>query len=276
MSTPPHPNWLHWLDTCPSTNTWALAQRSILTHGDVVYTPHQTAGRGQRGRSWQAPPGVLTTSIGLVISPTQLSGLSLVAGLAVIQAVEALVPELTGTLKLKWPNDVVIGQRKLAGILCETGSSDPTQPVWVVVGIGLNQAAEFTDPTLATKAISLSQLVGQVPTPLDLLASLRQSLLEWVTLMGQTGIATLLHQSTHRDALHGSMLTFAPGEQVPWLVGQGAGWGTGGEFLMQTATGQIQAFTSGRVMTWQPAGEQLRADQESLTLTQPRSRSLLT
>ena len=57
-----NPPWLHWLAQTPSTNSWALAHAAELQHGDVVFTPQQTAGRGQGDRVWYSPPGVLTAS----------------------------------------------------------------------------------------------------------------------------------------------------------------------------------------------------------------------
>lgn len=245
-----HPAWLHWLPTCLSTNTWALEHRQNLAHGSVVYTPLQTAGRGQQGRSWQALTGVLTTSLVLDLPAAQLTGLSLVAGLAVINAVEDLMPELAGKLRLKWPNDVVVGQRKLAGILCEAVTRSSDQPVRVVVGIGLNCSANFAETPLAAKAMSLSDLAMQIPTDLELLSALRRTLLPLVEASEEMGLAAALRKYESRDALAGCMLTFAPAENLPWLVGQGAGLGPQGELLIQDQTGAVRAFASGRVMAW--------------------------
>ena len=109
------PDWLYWVESCGSTNTWAMEHCKQLYHGDTVFTRQQTAGRGQRGRVWYAPSGVITASFILDnISINQRSGLSLAVGLAVIYAVEDLIPKLTGTLQLKWPNDVLIQGRKVA------------------------------------------------------------------------------------------------------------------------------------------------------------------
>jgi BirA family transcriptional regulator, biotin operon repressor / biotin---[acetyl-CoA-carboxylase] ligase len=128
------PAWLHWLDQTPSTNSWSIEHLSQLQHGDVVFTPQQTAGRGQFDRIWHSPPGVLTASFILDgLDPSQQSGLSLAVGLAVIYAIEDLAISCQNCLQLKWPNDIWYDQRKLAGILCEVSKDR------LIVGIGCNR-----------------------------------------------------------------------------------------------------------------------------------------
>jgi BirA family transcriptional regulator, biotin operon repressor / biotin---[acetyl-CoA-carboxylase] ligase len=255
------PAWLHWLASCPSTNTWALTHRQTLEHGMVVFTPNQTAGRGQAGRAWVAPPGVLTASFILDLTAPQLPGLSLRVGLAVIQAVERLVPNPKGRLRLKWPNDILVGQRKLAGILCEATSSQ-SAPIRVVVGIGMNLQVNFQDLSgnfqaapeqpglpLAETAISLHQITPQVPTDLELLTSLRHELMT----LSQTCLEDCFPQLQARDALYGARLTFAPSDELPPLRGLGAGFGPKGQLLIRLESGEVKAVASGRVLQWQPA-----------------------
>jgi BirA family biotin operon repressor/biotin-[acetyl-CoA-carboxylase] ligase len=184
--------------------------------------------------------------------------LSLVAGLAVIQAVESLLPELQGQCQLKWPNDVIVSDgavnpRKLAGILCEATASHPDQPVRVVVGIGLNYNAVFSDPNLASTAISLHQLVSEVPTEMELLTSLRTWLLALTTDANPANtFASLLSQYPNCDALAGCILTFAPSEDAPVVTGTGAGISPQGQLLIRGTRGQVTAFTTGRVLSWKP------------------------
>ncbi len=122
----PLPHWLHQLETCPSTNRWAMEHLHFLNHGDAAFTRRQTDGRGQYGRSWQSPQGVLTATFVLQNFPmARVHLLSLVAGLAVIDTLETLMPDLHGIPKLKWTNDILIRGRKVSGILCETRSLTP-------------------------------------------------------------------------------------------------------------------------------------------------------
>lgn len=274
------PAWLYWLDHCPSTNTWAIAHLSHLKHGAVIFTQRQTAGRGQQGRTWYAPPGVLTVSIVLHQIPVQhLPSLSLVAGLAVIYAIEDLAPELQETLRLKWPNDVLANRQKLAGILCESVVSNPASGS-VVVGIGLNRCVDFSQPPLEPQlnkiATSLHQLTPSVPDELSLMQRLRHYLLQTAGLMrwqrtaaealpttetqtnsGFTnsgfiapGFTALLPALRQRDALLGQPLTVeCPGESIS---GYGAGISDRGYLLLQLPNGTQRSIGSGHILINSP------------------------
>ncbi len=227
-----------------------------LRHGDVVFTRQQTAGRGQHGRTWHAPPGVLTASFVMDGIPgSQLSGLSLAAGLAVIYAVEDLLPNLKDILRLKWPNDVWLKERKLAGILCEA-ATDGKGSSRAIVGIGLNHRADFTqsefDPKAIANAISLHQVSPHIPDELSLLAQLRHYLLQASAMLSRsdrpsesTGLSALLPELRCRDALCDRFITL----ELPKgkISGQAAGINASGHLLLRLPTGQIQAFASGRI-----------------------------
>ena len=262
----PLPDWLHWLEECPSTNRWAIDHAAELQHGDVVFTRRQTAGRGQHGRTWHSPAGVLTTSLVLDhLLPHQLSGLSLVAGLAVIQAVEARVPELTNLLQLKWANDVFAAGRKLAGILCEATSGKQFSATRVVVGIGLNRCVDFAQAGLSSAqighAISLHQLTPVIPTEWELLAQLRDSLLQMTDVLrtidaSEAGLTPFLSELYDRDFLRDRPITFSLAEA------SFAGWGAGidgmGRLLVALPGGAVRAFLSGRVNGWGEVGKEVQ------------------
>ncbi len=249
------PSWLHWLDSCPSTNTWALQQSGDLPHGTVIFTRRQTAGRGQHNRVWASPPGVITASVLLDwLSPRQLSGFSLVVGLAVIYGVEAAIPQLTGRCQLKWPNDVLVCDRKLAGILCETTSS-PTG-CRVVVGVGLNHRTEFIESLQTTETtppgrppISLHNLVAAVPSDLTLLTQIRHWLLQAGDVVRRcpdtTPLQPFIPALTQRDALYGRPVTLTQAEQTVTGIAQGID--DQGRLLLCSSTGQLQRFSAGRV-----------------------------
>ncbi len=255
---------LHWLESCPSTNTWAIAHTAELGHGDVVFTRQQTAGRGQHGRTWYAPPGVLTASFVLERLPTaQLPGLSLAAGLAVIYAVEDLLRVQQGMLRLKWPNDVLLQGRKLAGILCEAGSGNSRGMARVVVGVGLNRCADFTqaglDADLVGNAVSLHQISSVVPEELPLLERLQHYLVKVSEIISKpndspesSGLAAFLPELRHRDALLNRDISLElAGEQIS---GQAAGIDASGRLLVRLPNEQLRAFVSGRVVWWDREG----------------------
>lgn len=138
--TPATTDWLRELAVhahIGSTNT-ALLDRTDTdgVTGRVVTAEVQTAGRGRRGRAWLSPFGRnLAVSIGVAIdrSPAELGALSLVVGLAVR---DALLEYGLQQIDLKWPNDVLMQGRKLAGILIEL--AQPDRPAQLVIGIGVN------------------------------------------------------------------------------------------------------------------------------------------
>lgn len=117
-----------------STNTELMRRaRAGRLEPVLLVAECQTAGRGRLGRDWssdtEALGRTLTFSLGLPLAPPDWSGLSLAVGLSIVQA-------LHPRLQLKWPNDVWLDERKLAGILIETASFGTER--YVVIGIGIN------------------------------------------------------------------------------------------------------------------------------------------
>jgi BirA family transcriptional regulator, biotin operon repressor / biotin---[acetyl-CoA-carboxylase] ligase len=229
-----HPTWLTWLDQCPSTNSWAIAHAAQLGHGDVVFTPQQTAGRGQQGRVWRSPPGVLTASI--ILDQPPAPGLSLGAGLAVVYAIETLVPDLQP--QIKWPNDIYLEGRKLAGILCEGTLGSGTGRI--VVGVGLNRCAELGD----LNAISLHE-VAIAPDEGVLLERIRHFLLEMASLWRSQGITPLLPALRQRDFLIGKRIAIEAQGETIW--GEAIGMGDQGELRLRLDDGTERAIFSGHV-----------------------------
>ncbi|WP_212626421.1 bifunctional biotin--[acetyl-CoA-carboxylase] ligase/biotin operon repressor BirA [Pseudomonas sp. PP3] len=142
------PSW-QWpvlvFDSIDSTNAEALRTIDRLQIAPfLVLAERQTAGRGRRGRKW-ASPFAENVYFSLVLridgGMRQLEGLSLVVGLAVMQALRELGISEAG---LKWPNDVLVGQKKIAGILLEL-VGDPADVCHVVLGVGINVNMQMTD-----------------------------------------------------------------------------------------------------------------------------------
>lgn len=231
------PNWLTVLESCESTNTWALQRLSQLQHGDVVFTRNQTAGRGQFDRVWVASPGVITASFVLELSAAQLSGLSLIAGLAVIDAIETLLPDLHHRLRLKWINDVFVKGRKLAGVLCE--SRVRSGQAQVVVGIGLNCESV---PESVKGGISLKQISDCIPSEQALLKQLRQCLIA----VCDRPFAEFLPEIRTRDAVFDREIVFEF-EGKTW-AGRGAGIDQQGRLLIRSRFG-LSVHRSGRILS---------------------------
>lgn len=158
----------HWpldvLFTTDSTNAEVLRR---LADGAVapfaVLAERQTAGRGRRGRQWESPFGAnlyYTLGISVRSGAKELEGLSLVVGLAVARAIKALGVADVG---LKWPNDVLVNDKKIAGILLEL-TGDPADICSVAIGIGINvnmRTAESIDQPWTSLREALGKLVDR-------------------------------------------------------------------------------------------------------------------
>lgn len=144
MATLPQGYGLRAFDEIDSTNEEAKRLGEAGEPGPVWITAaRQSAGRGRRGRSWVSPTGNFMGTLLLrpQTGPRKAAELSFVAALAVHDAVaELLAPPQRAALKLKWPNDVLYGGRKLAGILLESSGIAGGELAWLAIGIGINLA----------------------------------------------------------------------------------------------------------------------------------------
>jgi BirA family biotin operon repressor/biotin-[acetyl-CoA-carboxylase] ligase len=207
-----------------STNTVAraLAARGAV-HGTLVTANEQTAGRGRQGRGWNAPPGTALLGSWVIRDPSPL--LSLTAGVA--------VAELAGDAALlKWPNDVLIDGRKLAGILVE----GRPQEHWAVLGIGINVALGIDQlpEDLQQRAATLGLEETGIEPTLDRL----QILLErWLSASDEQ----VLDAVRNRDALRGRPVRWERGS------GTGAGIDDSGRLLVALVDGSQVALDAGEV-----------------------------
>src|SRR5690349_18047254 len=149
-----------------STNSLALSLGgNPANHGLVLLAHEQTAGRGQYGRTWQAPPGSSVLMSVLLFPPSQLRRPALLTSWAAVSVVEA-IRQLTGLqATIKWPNDVLLHGKKVCGILIEQRhSGQPEQPPVTVVGLGLNvtQPSELFQQAGLTLAGSLASETGRM------------------------------------------------------------------------------------------------------------------
>ena len=184
-----------WSESCASTQD-VLRGRG-LPEGAVAVTEHQTSGRGREGRRWEDAPGQALL-LSLLLRPpagSQVQQLSLVAGLAVAETVEPA----RDLASLKWPNDVLLGGRKVAGILLEASGED------VVCGIGVNVSQTEAELPADTRlpAASLFTAMGQAPERAELLASLLLTLEHRYDAWRHRGLAPLVDELEARNALRG-------------------------------------------------------------------------
>jgi BirA family biotin operon repressor/biotin-[acetyl-CoA-carboxylase] ligase len=186
-------------------------------HGTLVTAAEQTAGRGRQGRTWVTPPGAALLGSLVLRRPDPL--LSLRGGLA--------VADVAGpAARVKWPNDVLLDSRKLAGVLAE----GRPQEGWAVLGIGINLDASALPPELAAGSL---QRPGEAEAVLaELLVALELRL--------EQGAGAALDALRARDALLGVPVRWAGGE------GRGAGIDDAGRLLVRTPGGEL-ALDAGEV-----------------------------
>lgn len=163
---------VHYVEQTGSTNADLLElARAGAPAGTVLRAGHQTAGRGRLGRVWVSPPGA-SLLVSVLLRPP--NGPSFWDTAAVAVAAAAACRRLCAVQPLlKWPNDLVIGDRKLAGVLAEADLGTGA----VVVGCGLNVAVP-ADPEPGARAVSLADLVAAPPSPADLQDALLDGLSE--------------------------------------------------------------------------------------------------
>ncbi|WP_067069154.1 biotin--[acetyl-CoA-carboxylase] ligase [Roseateles chitosanitabidus] len=205
-------------------------------HPCLLIAEHQTHGRGRQGRSWHSTAGAsLTFSLSLPMNVPDWSGLSLVVGAAIA---EALDPE-GKRLKLKWPNDLWLDERKLGGILIETVPAGASRMAVVGVGVNVSDRAKVADSQLNTGFACLQELLPEV-TPPQALARLAPALIRALADFPREGFGAWRERFSARDLLAGQPVTAGP------LEGVAAGVNERGELQIDTPAGR-QTVSGGEV-----------------------------
>jgi BirA family biotin operon repressor/biotin-[acetyl-CoA-carboxylase] ligase len=207
-----------------STNERARALAAAgAPHGALVTAAEQTAGRGRQGRTWTAPPG-RALLLSLVLRVEQPALVPLAAGVATAETVGE-------DARIKWPNDVLVEGRKVAGILVE----GRPQEGWAILGIGLNVAVRPDDfpPELRATAGTLGRDLADLEPTLN---TLLEALERWLA-AGQDAVIAAWRE---RDALEGQPIEWADG------AGKAVGIDDAGRLLVGTSSGTV-ALDAGEV-----------------------------
>jgi BirA family biotin operon repressor/biotin-[acetyl-CoA-carboxylase] ligase len=235
---------LHLLASTGSTSDDAhQGARDGAPHGATWVAEEQTAGRGRRGHRWTSPPGE-----GLLFSvlartscpPARLPPLALVVGLAVREAVVRAAPG--ASVQIKWPNDVLLGGRKVAGVLVEAVTVGPRVEA-VIVGVGINVHTRVFPEEIAERATSVALAGG--PTPPDraeILADVLAGLDRDMHVVLGRGLGLLRARLEAADALRGRRVRTDTGEE-----GTGAGLAEDGRLLLRRDDGGVAALSAGEV-----------------------------
>ena len=226
--------------TTKSTNDDLLARwRAGELIDPVARIAHdQTSGKGRAGRIWLSNPGdALCFSLAYPFNkrPHELSGLSLVIGLAVISGIAGALGINETTLhqqglRLKWPNDLLLNNAKLGGILIEGGQTSPSAPTWMVIGLGLNlRNAELiqqkSENQTALGAAALDQLVSHhapIPDTEFIWLKLIESFERHLTQFEQHGFSYFKDSWSNWDAFNGQPVCISGAGQEP-IIGISSG-----------------------------------------------------
>lgn len=237
---------LQCYESLPSTSDF-VAKLAVAgePEGLAVLAREQTAGRGSRGRAWQSPVGNLHLSV--LVRPSgpiaDAGHWALLAGVALVEALSGFVlGDASTALTLKWPNDVLLRGRKLAGILMDSAMRPGGQLDWLVAGMGANLVTAPSVPGRITA--SLDELT-KPPPPERVAEALLDRLGYWVDVARCDGFGPVDSAWIARAHAVGSALRVTrEGEAID---GSFAGLGEDGSLLLATA-GKIQAFSTGEVL----------------------------
>ncbi|MGQ0809763.1 MAG: biotin--[acetyl-CoA-carboxylase] ligase [Nitrospiraceae bacterium] len=217
---------IHLLEQTESTNSMAFElAASGVPDGTVIVAEAQTAGRGRRGRAWFSPPGknlycsvILRKPLARDRWSTWISWIPLVSALSAAEAIQQ-VTSLSPFLK--WPNDLLLHQKKVGGILCES-ATHPQKGPFVVVGIGVNvntRVEEFSQNLRGIATSLLEERSRQVDRCV-LLASLLNELESRLTILLEENIGSLSQAYAQRCLTLGRQVrvTLAPGVSIEGLA----------------------------------------------------------
>lgn len=208
-----------------------------------IRAERQTAGRGRRGRAWESPAGNLAAT--LLLRPdrpaSECAQLSFVAALAAAETVATFLP--ASEIRVKWPNDVLAGGRKIAGILLESASGAGSVPLWLAIGIGLNLAhhpegTEFPATCVAAQGAA-------PPVPRDALLHLAAGFAKWYDMWRAEGFAPIRDAWLARAAKLGERIRARLTSEE--ISGVFEGIDETGALILREAQGRTRLIAAGEV-----------------------------
>ena len=208
-----------------------------------IFADRQSKGRGRRGREWQSPAGNLHAT--LLLRPdretAQCAQLSFAAALAACELIAGAAPH--SDVKVKWPNDVLADERKIAGILLESASSSSGRPDWLAIGFGVN--LKWHPIGVDHPATSLVQLGAIAPEPREALVRLAGHWTKWYNLWLERGFAPIRDAWLARAARLGARIRaqLAGAE----LTGVFEGIDETGALLLRESANRLRTIAAGEV-----------------------------
>ncbi len=231
------------LESIDSTNKYLLTQNDIKS-GHVCIAEQQLSGRGRHGREWVSPYArnvYLSMLWKFNMGPSRLGGLSLVAGIAVIKALQRFG---TTNIGLKWPNDIMYHGRKLGGILVEI-SGDVSGPCQVILGIGINtEMPKDYELQINQPWTDVASIIGSTPSRNRIAGLVLDELLTALPQFQHVGLNGFTHDWQKFDAIFDQKIVVQTCNGV--LQGIGAGIDSHGNLLLKEGD-KLHTFYSGEV-----------------------------
>ncbi|HET9450531.1 MAG TPA: biotin--[acetyl-CoA-carboxylase] ligase [Aggregicoccus sp.] len=242
---------LHAHDSLPSTNVEAFRLATEgAAHGEIVVCEQQTAGKGRRGRVWVSPPGLnlyFSAILRPELPPQRAPELTLVAAVALAETLQ----QAGADARIKWPNDVQIAGRKVAGILTEL-SAEPERVHFVILGVGVNLNARPDDfpEDVQALAISLAEARGQRVPRAAFAAALWTRLEEWLDLHAEEGFGLIRRRWKELSSTLGQEVLVRTARQE--LRGVAEDIDEAGALLVRTPEGTLERILAGDVEQVRP------------------------
>lgn len=227
------PYHLHLFQTIDSTNRY-LKELPPSSNLEICIAEEQTQGRGRFGRHWHSPFGeniYLSTRWNLQCDLNKLSGLSLVISLAIVNALKEF--DIADGIKIKWPNDVLWGDKKLCGSLLESVSNGLNQ---IIIGIGLNVNSDTHKHQLPDKSwCSLFEISRQFYNRNAIVVTLINTLYEYLYKFLQADLSLFMQEWQNLDYLEGKVITLKQGNCK--FMGEACGVNKSGNLIIKDEFG---------------------------------------
>ena len=234
---------MHLLASTPSTNDEAShAAKDGAPSGSTWVAEQQTSGRGRQGREWVSPRGenlLFSVLVRVTCPPSRLPPIALVAGLAVRDAVAIAAPE--AAVMLKWPNDVLVEGRKIAGVLVEAVTSGSRVQA-VVIGVGINVHTRDFPEDFAGRATSVALVSRAPPDRAVVLADALALLDRDLHVVVGRGLGLVRTRLEAADGLRGHRVRNDAGDE-----GTAAGIDDDGRLLVERDDGVLTRWSAGEV-----------------------------
>jgi BirA family transcriptional regulator, biotin operon repressor / biotin---[acetyl-CoA-carboxylase] ligase len=222
-----------------SERVLALWEAGESAAGIVILAERQSAGRGQHGRRWESPAGGMYLSAVVQRIPAEARAvLALVVGVAVAEAIGA---------RIRWPNDLVIDDKKVGGILCESLAQGARWAAVIGIGINVNTEVAALPAEIRLLATSLAARDGHIRNVRAVETTVLERLAETLAALQTQGLPPLIEHAQALDSLRGKRIEIQDG--LVTRRGRAAGIGKSGELLIQLDNGAVQGFPRGSIMS---------------------------